>query len=267
MFDFMNLVKNENMKIYRRPRTYVMAGIMVGLILLASLITVAVGGRDISMWDVALVESLFLSGLVTIFVVIVGASSVAEEFSGGTIKLLLIRPWSRSKILISKYIAVLMYAFLMTALLLASLLLINWLCFGLGNSGTSEVAAAMTGEVSENQLVYMLKYYGLKFIGTIMTLTIAFMLSALFRSSALAIGIALVQILFVNNAVSLIGLIQKKWVDYVLFVHLDLTGYLSGGNLTRPDMTLGFSLAVLAVYYVIFMAITWLVFNKRDVAN
>ncbi|OBR64331.1 hypothetical protein A7K91_12510 [Paenibacillus oryzae] len=266
MFDFMNLVRNENMKIYRRPRTYVMGGLLAGLVLIASLIWLAVSGRDTSMWDVAFFESMLMSGLVTIFVVIVAAASVAEEFSGGTIKLLLIRPWSRSKILLSKYIAVFLYALLMSVVLFASVLLINWLIFGIGNTGIE--AAMMPAEAGSGVFVHILKFYGLKFIETIMTLTIAFMLSSMFRSSVLAVGIALFQILIVNNIASLIMFLKQKWVDYVLFIHLDLTQYLSGSGMgIRPGMTLGFSLGVLAVYYVLFMALAWLVFTKRDVAN
>lgn len=266
MLDFMNLVRNENMKIYRRPRTYVMGGLLVGLVLIASLITMAVSGRDTSMWDVAYFESMLMSGLVTIFVVIVAAASVAEEFSGGTIKLLLIRPWSRSKILLSKYIAVFLYALLMTILMFASTVFINWLVFGIGNSG---MEVTMMPDTSGGEVfLYFLKFYGLKFIGTIMTLTIAFMLSSIFRSSVLAVGIALFQILIVNNMASLVMFLKQKWVDYVLFIHLDLTQYLSeSGAGIRPGMTLGFSLGVLAVYYALFMALSWFVFTKRDVAN
>ncbi len=266
MFDFMNLVRNENMKIYRRPRTYVMAGLLVFLTLIGSLITLAVSGRDNSMWDIAYIESMLMSGLVTIFVVIVAAASVAEEFSGGTIKLLLIRPWSRSKILLSKYISVFLYALLLTILMFTSVLFINWLVFGVGNSGVE--TAMMPDKTVSEVMTHFLKFYGLKFIGTIMTLTIAFMLSSMFRSSVLAVGIALFQILIVNNIASLIMFLKQKWVDYVLFVHLDLTKYLSEDGLgIRPGMTLGFSLGVLAVYYILFMALAWLVFTKRDVAN
>lgn len=49
------------------------------------------------------------SSLVTIFLVVAAALVVANEYSAGTIRLLLIRPRSRRKILASKYLAVLVY--------------------------------------------------------------------------------------------------------------------------------------------------------------
>ena len=48
--------------------------------------------------------------LVTLFTVIIAGDMVAGEFTRGTIKLLLIRPASRSKILLSKYVTTLLFA-------------------------------------------------------------------------------------------------------------------------------------------------------------
>src|SRR5690625_7731056 len=52
-----------------------------------------------------------LLSIVSLLTIIVAAGIVANEFRWGTIKLLLIRPISRTKILASKYIAVLLFAF------------------------------------------------------------------------------------------------------------------------------------------------------------
>ncbi|MFD2875395.1 ABC transporter permease [Paenibacillus rhizoplanae] len=46
------------------------------------------------------------------------ADSVAGEFTWGTIKLLLIRPWSRSKILLSKYISLVIFSLVSTGVLI-----------------------------------------------------------------------------------------------------------------------------------------------------
>ncbi|MNI90197.1 hypothetical protein D3C73_1476900 [compost metagenome] len=59
--------------------------------------------------------------------------------------------------------------------------------------------------------------------------------------------------------------IRYEWAKYLLFTHMDLRGYLLTD--TGPGgVTLGFSIAVLTAYYVIFLAVSWAVFNKRDVA-
>ncbi len=50
-------------------------------------------------------EAVGITSIITMFTIIIGAGIVANEFSWGTIKLLLIRPVSRGKVLLSKYIS------------------------------------------------------------------------------------------------------------------------------------------------------------------
>lgn len=264
MGNFFPLIQNENMKIYRRPRTWVMSGILLVLVLAISIMWLIFGGRDASMWDVAFLESSILFLLVTIFTVVIAAGGVAEEFTSGTIKLLLIRPWSRSKILLSKYISIMLFAILLAILLFGSTILINWICFGI--NADPAIKPGFMGIDQASPVSYMLKYYGLTLISLVVTVTLAFMLSTVFRSSGLAIGMALFLLLGVNSFIGLIAMLKYEWIDYLLFIHLNLTQYLDG-NPMREGMTLGFSLGVLAVYYVIFVTLTWYVFSKRDVAS
>ncbi|MGO4374668.1 hypothetical protein AB4Z21_28725 [Paenibacillus sp. MCAF20] len=95
MGDFMQLVRNENIKIYFRPRTYIMAGLLIGAVILISVMWLILDGRETTMWTVAYWESFILFLLVTIFSVVIAAVSVAEEFTSGTIKLLLIQQRAR----------------------------------------------------------------------------------------------------------------------------------------------------------------------------
>ncbi|GGG63270.1 ABC transporter permease [Paenibacillus radicis (ex Gao et al. 2016)] len=262
MFNFAGLVMNENMKIYRRARTWVMLGIMLLLVLCISVGTRLIATNLPSMWSVFNWESVVGFLLITVFTTIVAAGSVADEFTTGTIKLLLIRPWSRSKILLSKYISVLLFALLQTVLLYLFLLALNALLFGYDNSAASDsIAPFYKGTAA----VYFIQYFFYHFISLIVTATMAFMISAVFRSGGLAIGLSLFLILIVNSFVGLFAILNYAWVDYLLFIHLDLVQYLNGTPL-REGMTLGFSLAVLGIYYVVFVALTWFVFNKRDVA-
>lgn len=211
------------------------------------------------MWSYSWLEAQILLSLVTIFVVVVSADSVAGEFSSGTIKLLLIRPWSRSKILLSKYISLLLFALLLTVLLFGFTLLLNWAVFG---SGAPE---QFQNQGDMSHFAYMAALYGYEFIGLIITVTMAFMISTVFRSGGLAIGLSIFLLLSGSMIASLFLLFDKPWVDYVLFLHMGLSQHLTGTPIIEGG-TLGFSLAVLAVYYAIFIALTWYVFNKRDVA-
>ncbi|MNY55445.1 ABC-2 family transporter protein [compost metagenome] len=96
-----------------------------------------------------------------------------------------------------------------------------------------------------------------------MYVTMAFMISSAFRSSTMAIGFSIVG-MFAGN-ILLEALHRFDWSRYLLFANTDLTQYLSG----RPyqnGMTLAFSIVVLAVYFLVFNLISWLMFTRRDVA-
>src|SRR5690606_35934875 len=63
--------------------------------------------------------------VVTLFTIIVAGDSLAGEFATGTIKLLLIRPANRTKILLSKYFASLLFGLLLLAVLFVVSVLAN----------------------------------------------------------------------------------------------------------------------------------------------
>ncbi|AQQ52038.1 hypothetical protein [Planococcus lenghuensis] len=53
-------------------------------------------------------------------------------------------------------------------------------------------------------------------------------------------------------------------VKYYLFTHTDLTQFYTEGQLV-PDITITLSLIVLAVYFLVFMAVSYWTFSTRDV--
>ncbi|MCM3629398.1 ABC transporter permease [Paenibacillus glycanilyticus] len=263
MFNFFKLVQNENMKIYRRPRTYVMLGLLLALIAAISIIGYFVDqNHTTSAWSMIMTEVMISYMLITVFAIIIASSGVADEFTSGTIKLLLIRPWSRSKVLLSKYIAVLLYALGMVVVMLIFTVIINMIVFGFADETAAEVISPL---VSGSIVAYLLKYSLLKYVSLVVTTTLAFMLATVSRSGALAIGLSLFLILGVNSFTVLLASIKYKWADYILFIHLDLTQYLNDTPM-RDGMTMGFSVLVLAIYYAVFVALAWYVFKKRDVA-
>ncbi|WP_136603701.1 ABC transporter permease [Paenibacillus dokdonensis] len=259
MGNFFSLVQNENMKIYRRVRTWVMLGILVVVNLVIPLLFSMVDSEGAtSIWDSVILSSTFTFFLCTIFSVIIAADSVAGEFSWGTIKLLLIRPWSRSKILLSKYVSVILFSLLCTVLLTGVSLLVSSLLFS-GSADSNMFTPGKSG------LVFTLQYILCDYVNLFITVAIAFMLSTVFRAGGLAIGLALFIMFTKGIFMTLFSPERYTWAKYLIFTHMDLTSYLQS-DVGPGGITLGFSLAVLAVYYIVFMAISWYVFKKRDVA-
>ncbi|WP_064092461.1 ABC transporter permease [Rossellomorea aquimaris] len=206
----------------------------------------------------------FTVTLVGMFAIIVAASIVAGEFSWGTIKLLLIRPISRTKILVSKYITVLLYGTTMLAILFVVSLLLGLILFG--GADQSIHLAYVDGKVEEQNIVgYLIKTYLLKTIDVAMVATMAFMISTVFRSSSLAIGISLFLLFMGANVTQLLA-IKFDWAKYSLFANTDLTQYTGFTPKMVEGMTMGFSITMLIIYFIIFQLLAFIVFNKRDVA-
>ncbi|MFS0774864.1 ABC transporter permease [Neobacillus sp. 3P2-tot-E-2] len=311
-----NLVLNENMKIYRRVRTWVLVGLMAAFVLFVNFIEWHSDGKkaqeegwrevlqqekqqwsgilkqpelnkedrtfyeqqiavndyhlehnirstDGTMWD-GLNGSANLMIVITIFTIIIVGDSVAGEFSSGTIKLLLIRPASRAKILLSKYISFLLFGLLLLVTLFVVSFIVNGILYGFGNMDLPLISMNAEGKIIERSMVLNLwKTYMLNGISTVMYVTLAFMISSAFRSSAMAIGFS-IGALFAGNIV-LEALQRFDWSKYLLFANTDLTQYLSGRPF-QEGMTLSFSITVLVVYFLVFNLISWLLFTRRDVA-
>ncbi|ALC92788.1 hypothetical protein AM500_12720 [Bacillus sp. FJAT-18017] len=208
-----------------------------------------------------------VSMLVTLFAVIVSSASVSAEFADGTIKQLLIRPHGRWAILLSKYISLIIYSILLLATLIVSGFLVGTILFGSGDFGAKFVEMTLEGQkIAELGPQFFLKvlYY---LPSLLIVITISFMLSTLFRSQALAVGIG-IFVLFVSSTLGgLIVMLAEKytWAKYLIFPHLDLTVYALQDKILE-DVTLPVSILTLSVYYIVFMVLTFTIFQKRDVS-
>lgn len=260
--EFIALIHNENIKIYSRVRTWIMLFMLAVMsALLPTLVyftSINESTAGVALWDnfqMTVSVAFFLN---TIFTVVVASDSVAGEFTWGTIKLLLIRPWSRSKILLSKYISVILFSLLSTVVVIA---------FGLGASllFSSSSAEAMLSITKWSPAQYAFLDILCRYIELFLTVALAFMVSSVFRASGLAIGLSLF-IMFAKSIITAIFSPDRfEWAQYLIFTHMDLSDYLIS-NTGPGGAKLGFSIAVLAVYYALFMVISWVVFRKRDVA-
>ncbi|MGI2327261.1 ABC transporter permease [Planococcus sp. YIM B11945] len=216
-------------------------------------------------WQYVLENAAFTS-VISLFTIIVAAGIVSNEFKWGTIKLLLIRPISRSVILLSKFVSVLLFALT----LLASLLIFSWivgaLFFGLNGLSPTFVMEQLNGGFVETGVIgEIVQDYGLSMVTLLMMASFAFMISTIFRSSGMAIGLAIFLMMAGNTLVAFVS--QYEWAKFILFANTNLVQYAEGNTPVVEGMTLTFSIIVLIVYLAIFVAASWTAFTKRDVAG
>lgn len=205
-----------------------------------------------------------ISSLIGLFVIVVASDIVSSEFSKGTIKMLLIRPYSRWKILLSKFLATLGFAFVMWLVVIATTWLVGGLAYGFGGIDQTYLVVTDTQEVRERTVVeYVFANIGVEFIELTALVALSFMISTLFMSNSVAIGVAMFTMFAGNTIVMLLA--TKDWIIYTLFANMDLSTLIDGQNQLIDDLTLPFSISMLAIYTALMLAITFTVFQKRDV--
>lgn len=210
---------------------------------------------------------LTFSGLiemVMILAIIVAADMVDGEYTAGTMKLLLIRPHSRTKILFSKYFAVSLFALVMLILLVVVGYATNALFYGIGDVGTTDLFLNQQGEIVQlNVMMQVIKMYGLSIVPVMGYITLAFAVSTVLRNSALAVGISLFTMITGNSMIEATA--KMEGLKYLPFANSDISMYIFHLP-ARPEMTLGFSISVVLIYIVVLTLLSWIIFKKRDVS-
>lgn len=254
----MPLIQNENMKIYRRAVTWVMIGIVVAINLIVALVLFNLeSSQGMGVIDF-IGASSDIVGFVIFFTVVIAASIVSSEFSWGTIKLLLIRPVSRTKILLSKYIATLIFAIVLILTVFISSIIFGLIFFGFGGG--------------EDLTTWgILKTYSNDLVDIVMTVTFAFMISVVLRSNALAISLTYIIYFLSATVMGILSALDLNWGKYILFANTNFSQYAEqpGGFVREPlfeGMSLGFSITIVIAYFIVFNLISWVTFIKRDVS-
>ncbi|WP_198439489.1 ABC transporter permease [Aerococcus urinae] len=210
---------------------------------------------------------LNISGLVEMVIIMVllsAAEIVSREYSDGTMKLLLIRPHSRLKILISKYLTIIIFGIIALLLTIITSGITNMFIYGFGNISSVDLFINQSGEIVQlSTLTQMLKMYGFSIFPILSYATIAFAISTIIKNSALAVGISLVTMILGNSMIEATSKIA--WLKYLPFANSDMSLYIYHLQ-PRPEMSIFFSIGILLIYIVSFLYISLFVFNKRDVS-
>lgn len=207
--------------------------------------------------------------IIVMVVVIVAGVSISEEFNKGTVKLLLVRPYSRTKILISKLIAVFITMLVTTVAILLLQFIIGGIVYGFGTYMMNVVQFDFT----TNSIITLniFAYLGLIFICKlpifILIGTLAFALSTLFLNSPLAVALPILGYMG-SDVINMIAISYKwDWVKYFVTPNWDLSQYLFGGTPMFSGISIEFSITICAIYFVIMIVASIVSFKKRNIKN
>jgi len=210
---------------------------------------------------------------IPLMVMVVASDLVSGEHTSGTIKLLLTRPVRRWKVLMSKLITIMLFV---SFIVLATGLLcyvISGVVFGYGGwdmpvffgfqvSGT-EVDFSNVRPVA--QWLYLIMEFGLVWYSALIVGVMTLMFSVLVRSTAAGMGIMLAVLISGSILTNMVS--SWETAKYLFMVNLKLTDYLSGALPPIKGMNLPFSLAVLTVWGIVSVLVSFTAFTKKDVLN
>lgn len=217
-----------------------------------------------------LINTLSDNFLFIMIIVAAGAGSiVSTEFDKGTIKLLLIRPYSRNKILLSKYIvSMFMIIFAILSAFIMQLI-IGGIFFGFSSLNIPVVIYNFV----QNKVMHinLFKYIFDNVLAVlpefILLATLAFAISTITNVSTLGVALPIVGV----GAADIINLIaiNRNIIPLKYFVTLNwnFTNYLYGGVNSFPTLSIPFSILICTIYFLIMIITAFIVFNKRNIKN
>ncbi|GGG80930.1 ABC transporter permease [Paenibacillus radicis (ex Gao et al. 2016)] len=250
---FMRLISNELLKLHVRRKNYIFIGFLLAITVAAGLIMKQTM-HGLTAYGFAAKLQPVLNYPILLFMIIYGAQTIAEEFKEGTIKQLLIRPPSRSVILLSKYAT---GVTVMTGILLFSCL-----------------ASIITGLVLfENSDDYTLLTVFKSFLYAVPSdlfyFTLALLIGTAVASVPLALSLSIILHLVGGGISAMIA--KYEWSKFIVLNHLNLRHFDSDphiggtGASPYPDINLFGSLLINAVYLAAFLVLACYVFYRKEV--
>lgn len=207
--------------------------------------------------------------LILIVIVMIGGSIVSDEYSKGTIKLLLIRPHNRSKILTSKLISLILAIILTFITIVLMQLIVGGIFFGFDSLSIPAVVYNFTTSTTQTYNIFI--YLTIMFLANlpkyILIGTLAFSIGTIFKNTALAttigilgyMGSGIINILVIEHNIEIL--------KYFVTLNWDLGEYLFGGLPSFSYVSLPFSIAICILYFIIMLIPTYIIFKKTNIKN
>ena len=203
------------------------------------------------------------SGIIALFLIISCSALVAGEFSEGTMKMMISRPYKRSEILTAKLMAVILYGLV----LLATTFLLNFIMlgmfFGFNGIGNKEMLWTTSRIIYMPAALKTIIIFGLNFLQVLVYVILAFVISAISRSRSIATGFSLF-LLLVGSGIAQGLAMYFSWGKYLPFGLSNFSSFVIIG-VPIAATTLGFAIVLSVIYSIIFCFASYLVFEKRDI--
>lgn len=212
--------------------------------------------------------------LAIIMVIVIGGGIVATEFSKGTIRLLLIRPVARWKILLSKLLAILLVGFGVVVLGIGILYVSTGIVFGFETYRTPLLQTVNGAIVHLEFIKYLLPKIMFSSASIVFITSLVFMITTLVKNTALAVAISMVLYLGCAPATDMLVSMKQTWIINTFVPYIN-SSYFRLIPMTEQALTQGFGMQMqyqkgaiqLLILSAVMLIITFATFMKKDVKN
>lgn len=206
---------------------------------------------------------------IVIIILITSSTIISNELKEGTIKLLLIKPYTRNQILLSKYLSMIIVMVLSIIYLYLTQLLIGG--FYLGFSSLQEKVVIYNFQLSTimcyNIFGYTFLRILLKLPMLILLSTLSFLISIITSNNILSLTISLIVYIFSASIKSLAINYNLKIMKYLLTMNWNINEYLFGKLSEYKYLNLTTSIIICIIYYIFLLVLSFIIFNKKDIKN
>lgn len=213
-------------------------------------------------WNTVL--NMGMGSMAALFAIIACTALVAGEFSDGTMKTALTRPFTRRQVLTAKLLAVIGYSVCVVVVSELATLVSTAAFFGTRGAGET-VLLWLGGHVvpAAGPAAFLLVTL-LELLTALVYVFLTFALSVISRSRALATGIS-IFLMFAGSFTMFIAY-NFSWGKLIFFADTAFTSFVLSGA-PFYGITLGLALLICGVYSAVFLVASYETFARRDVAG
>jgi len=290
----LTLIQIELYKIFRRPRTYIAFGAIAALILIiqfglkvdgksyADFLmkdvggTMEIDGNIINGYLICYIMLQLLLVHVPLLVTLIAADMISGEANMGTLRLLLSKPYSRTELLIAKFLAATVYTIMLLIWLAILALFVSMWIFGVGDMFLMKSSYVVL--ISQNDVFW--RYAGAFVFAALAMVTVAalgFLLS-IFAENSIGPIVATMSVIVFFTILSTLNIpMFNALKPYLFTTHLiswkeffDLKVNDANeaiiGSIQNPQRIITSAL-VLLLHIVGFVGGAIFIFNKKDVLS
>lgn len=213
--------------------------------------------------------------IISIVIVVIAGGIVANEFQKGTIRLLVIRPSKRWKILLSKFLAVISLTIIFGVITYIMSFITCSISFGFKELLANDLSVIGTQVVKTSYITSSISSLFIQLIPIIFIALGAFFLSTITNSTALSVGLSIFVLMGSSLAMMVLLMLKFPFVDLTFLPYLNFNQFVPLNKITLLDnymmyqiyYTLPKALLVLGIWGIILYTISNVVFTKKDIKN